>query len=146
MKTSNTLLALTTLLTSTHALPSPTSYPPSHSKLPSWRITNFTEGCSPGGCVYSFAIASPSTLSPLNEPPFTTICTGTNVANKMQACHNPAITANEIPGPGEFTLVVQHEWTTREGVTYFVKGNRTLGIGGYPKGFLVEEMDVSAIA
>ncbi|KAH7330395.1 hypothetical protein BKA65DRAFT_565679 [Rhexocercosporidium sp. MPI-PUGE-AT-0058] len=144
MKTSSILLAYSTLLASTLALPSASSYPTS--PYPAWRITNFTEGCSPGGCIYSFAIASPSTPSPFNEPAFATICTGTNVAGKMQACGNPAISANEIPGPGKLTLLVQHEWTTKEGVTYFVKGNQTEEIGGYPKGFEVPETEVSAIA
>ncbi|KAH6719319.1 hypothetical protein BKA61DRAFT_713648 [Leptodontidium sp. MPI-SDFR-AT-0119] len=137
MKTSNTFLAFSSFLSNILALPTTTSYPTS--QPPSWRITNYTEGCSPGGCIYSFNIASPFTPSSLNEP-------GTNVAGKMQTCNNPSISANELPGPGKFTLVVQHEWTTREGVTYFVKGNQTVEIGGYPKGFLVLESEVSAIA
>ncbi|KAH7383599.1 hypothetical protein BKA64DRAFT_682680 [Cadophora sp. MPI-SDFR-AT-0126] len=144
MKTSSLLLTITFLFTSTLALPFPaiTSYP----TKTSWRVSNYTEGCSPGGCVYSFDIASPSTPSSLKEPSFHTICTGTNVAGSMQPCSNPAITANSLPLPGAFTLVIQHEWTTEEGVTYFLGGNRTVEIGGYPKGFLVEQTEVSAIA
>ncbi|PVH86134.1 hypothetical protein DL98DRAFT_604004 [Cadophora sp. DSE1049] len=145
MKTSSLLLTITALFTSTSlALPSPssTSYPTTSS----WRVSNYTEGCSPGGCVYSFDIASPSTPSSFKEPAFLTTCTGTNVAGHMQPCQNPSITANSLPGPGKFTLVIQHEWTTEDGVTYFLGGNRTVEIGGYPKGFLVEQTQVSAIA
>lgn len=53
---------------------------------------------------------------------------------------------NDLPSSGAFTHVVQHTYTTEEGVTYFGKGNRTEEIGGYPKGFTVVETDVSAIA
>lgn len=66
MKTSNTFLAFSSFLSNILALPTTTSYPTS--QPPSWRITNYIEGCSPGGCVYSFNIASPSTPSSLNEP------------------------------------------------------------------------------
>ncbi|KAK0103035.1 hypothetical protein ONS95_000783 [Cadophora gregata] len=147
MKTSSStiLLTLTSFLATTLALPSPASSPYPTSK-PSWRVSNYTEGCSPGGCIYNFDIESPSTPSSLKEPTFRTHCTGTNVAGTMQACRNPSITANSLPGPGKFTLVIQHSWTDKEAVTYFVGGNRTVEIGGYPKGFLVEQTSVSAIA
>ncbi|KAG4412250.1 hypothetical protein IFR04_014618 [Cadophora malorum] len=136
---------MTALLSDALALPSPApsnSYP----TKTSWEVSNYTEGCSPGGCVYNFDIASPTTPSSLKEPAFRTNCTGTNVAGTMQPCLDPSITANSIPGPGKFTLVIQHEWTDEEGVTYFLGGNRTVEIGGYPKRFVVEQTSVSAIA
>ncbi|KAL2067454.1 hypothetical protein VTL71DRAFT_1879 [Oculimacula yallundae] len=142
MRTSATLLTFTTLLTTILALPTPDT--PAVNPI-SWRVTNFSEGCSPGGCVYQFNIASPNTPSSLGEPAFNTVCHGTNVANKMQPCDNPAITVNELPGSGKFTLVVEHQWTNEKGVTYTVRGNHTEEIGGYPKGFEVPELEVSAI-
>ncbi|XMA11449.1 hypothetical protein WAI453_004240 [Rhynchosporium graminicola] len=133
MKTSLTLLGLTTFLNSVFAFPVlliTTSTPNS------WRISNFSEGCSPGGCVYHFNIASPATHSSLNEPVFSTVCHGTNVANKMQPCDDPAVTVDDFPGQGAFTLVVEHQWRNKKGVTYFVRGNQTVEIGGISEGIL----------
>ncbi|KAL9112126.1 MAG: hypothetical protein Q9227_003503 [Pyrenula ochraceoflavens] len=40
-----------------------------------WSVTSFSDGCSPGGCVYNFDItSSPSTPSPAS-PDFSTHCT-----------------------------------------------------------------------
>jgi hypothetical protein len=144
MKTSATLLYLSSLLSTTLALPStiPTARSPVGTE---WSVYNYTEGRSPGGCVYGFNIAGGS--SPTNEPDFATYCSGTDVANKLQSCQDPAISSNEIPGTGNVTLVVQHKYTTENGATYWVTGNTTVidGDGQYPKTFGIKQSEIMAV-
>ena len=69
-----TTVALTTLLSATAlALPQTTVHP---GQTSSWQVGNYAEGCSPGGCTYSFNISSTDT-NPDFGGAFSTSCKGT---------------------------------------------------------------------
>jgi len=160
MKTSTPLL-LATLLTSTLALPTTTHLDLSTASLPTWSVTNWTEGCSPGGCTYSFNISThappPATAynpsSPYPEPAFSTFCSGTDVQNRFVACDNPNVLANEVPGVSNLTLMIQHVWQAPlagdegEVGTFWILGNHTIVFPIVkPAAFEVPQMEMYAIA
>jgi hypothetical protein len=123
MKTSTTILTFTSLLTSALAVPSSTGQT---TPVP-YCVIGFKEDCSPGGCIYNFDISFPGAPSSNGgEPAFSTRCTGTNVANKLQPCDDPQVLANEVPGSSNFTLQIEHTYNTENGATYHVFGNHTV--------------------
>jgi len=82
--------------------------------FPLYHVTNYTTGCSPAGCTYSFDICytSPgcSSSTQVCEPSFETHCSGTDIQNGMAPCDNAEIFTNEVPGNSNVTLMVQHQW------------------------------------
>jgi hypothetical protein len=121
MKTTTALFSvLTTVFTPTLTAPvaAPVAAP--------WQVTNYTEGCSPGGCVYNFNIAWRG--SPTNEPAFSTTCQGTNVAGpgNYQPCDDANIVSNAISGDLNETVFVSHKWVDENGNRYNVSGSVTL--------------------
>jgi hypothetical protein len=142
MKISATLFYLSPLLSAALALP-PTVRSPVGTE---WSIYNYTEGCSPAGCEYGFNIAWGS--SPTNEPDFSTYCQGSDIANELQTCQDPAISSNEISGFQNVTLVVQHFFETPDGAGHYVMGNYTFQDidGNYPSAFGIKQVEVRAVA
>ena len=111
MKTTSTILSLLALLPSALSTPVPRTYP-AQSPFPNYSITNYTTGCSPAGCVYSFSISyvSPACTSQICEPSFSTQCNGTDIQGSLMVCDDALISSNEVPGWSNVTLQVRHEW------------------------------------
>lgn len=153
MKPSALFLGAAALLSTTSAAPTiwaSRTWSPKARALPpapsSWVVSNYTEGCSPGGCQYGFNVSLASNTT--SEQYFSTFCSGTDVANKMQPCQDKYTTSNEVPGWSNVTLVIQHIYTTADGATYFVTGNKTLVVDGNPRptNFTITNFEVRAVA
>lgn len=107
----STILSLLALLPTTLSKPfRPTAAV--HSPFPNYHITNYTTGCSPAGCVYSFHVSytSEPCTSQMCEPSFATHCQGTDIQNALVPCDNKLVTSNEIPGLSNVTLQIRHQW------------------------------------
>jgi hypothetical protein len=120
-------------------------------------VTNYKADCSLGGCIYTFNISTSTTTppasSPVAEPAFHTFCQGTNVQDALVACDDPSVSANEVNGWSNYTLVVQHQWQQElEGdggvATYWVVGNYTIVVDGAPApaAFEVPQLEWYAVA
>ncbi|PYH83006.1 hypothetical protein BO82DRAFT_401028 [Aspergillus uvarum CBS 121591] len=114
-------LALSTLsLTSA----SPISYPSRRdSAALTWHVSNFTTGCSPGGCVYNFNILGVATK---NTPGFNTTCSGTTTdssSDDLVSCQNPLIKSRVKAEPYPLWNVrAEHEWILPGDAEFFAFG------------------------
>jgi hypothetical protein len=45
---------------------------------------------------------------------------------KLQPCDGPSVSANMIPGTGNYTIVVEHVYTRENSTIYHILGNTTL--------------------
>lgn len=85
-----------------------------------WHVSDFTAGCSPGGCVYNFHIAGVATP---NTPGFNTTCSGTTGKDEYQPCRDQQIRATVKPEtPPQWNVDVQHGWTKDE-AEFWAVGN-----------------------
>ncbi|RDL41784.1 Uncharacterized protein BP5553_01763 [Venustampulla echinocandica] len=141
--TSLLLLPLSLLFTTTLSLPSNTPRAALATGQYFWTVTNYTEGCSPGGCAYSMTLSTHSSTE--NEPAFSTTCKGTNVATAYQACEDPAIATREVNGFQNVTLAVRHIYDVGE-AQYTIRGNITIKVPEAPTTFDVPQLEISAIA
>ena len=141
------LLPLAVLITTAIAAVLPRAVEPT----PPWQVKNYTEGCSPAACVYTFniSLSNTSPASP-NEPSFSTTCTGNNLTPDFQACEDPAISTKEINGWSNVTLIVQHVFTKPINIgeaRYTVTGNHTIVNPGYKAyDFEVKQSMITAVA
>jgi hypothetical protein len=80
--------------------------------FPIYTVSNYTTGCSPAGCAYSFDIAyvAPPCTTTLCEPSFSTHCSGTDIQGALRPCDDALISSNETPGWSNATLQVRHQW------------------------------------
>jgi hypothetical protein len=165
----STTTALLTLLTLASASPVPSSTSTSTSTtqtpFPNYSITDYTTGCSPAGCTYSFSVSyqpdpagsSSSCSAQICEPSFSTSCNGTDIQGSMAVCDNALITSNEIPGTSNVTLQIQHTWdqdvTTGNGGVdgrFWALANYTVvngvGVGGDKAKFDAPVVQIGGIA
>lgn len=147
MKTSAALLTLASLLSSSFAIPlTPRQFNPI-----TWSVTNWYDGCSPGGCIYSFNISTNgSGGGQYPEPQFSTFCTGIDDRAEA-ACDDPSVFANEVGGVNNVTLVIQHTWkkTLGDGSvgTFNLIGNHTIVFDSpEPRSFQVPQLEETAVA
>ncbi|RAL17712.1 uncharacterized protein BO97DRAFT_334202 [Aspergillus homomorphus CBS 101889] len=109
-------LALSTLsLTSA----SPISYPSRRdSAALTWHVSNFTTGCSPGGCVYNFNILGIATK---NTPGFNTTCSGTtDSSDDLISCQDHLVKSRVKAEPYPLWNVrVEHVWLRSGGEAEF---------------------------
>ncbi|PYH44253.1 uncharacterized protein BP01DRAFT_374834 [Aspergillus saccharolyticus JOP 1030-1] len=112
-------LALSTLsLTSA----SPMNYPSRRdSAALTWHVSNFTTGCSPGGCVYNFNILGIATKY---TPGFNTSCSGTTESSDdLVSCQNPLIKSRVKAEPYPLWNVrVEHEWIETGDAEFYAFG------------------------
>ncbi|CAL5869793.1 uncharacterized protein PFLUO_LOCUS4023 [Penicillium psychrofluorescens] len=93
---------------------------------PAWKVTDFTTGCSPGGCVYSFNIHAAKSA---NTPAFSTTCNGTDEQNGLQPCEDANILSNLKPETyPKWEIIVQHKWHPEEGSTRFATGSKNVSV------------------
>lgn len=80
-------------------------------------VSNFTEGCSPTGCTYTFNItlAAPRNVTLYSEPSFATYCTGNDVNPSMVACANRNVSSMAVPVEEGVNLTVSHAWSFVQG-------------------------------
>ena len=147
MKSNVALLTLAALLSSSLASP----VLPHLYNSPTWSVTNYIDGCSPGGCVYSFNISTNgSGTGEFSEPAFITFCTG--IDDRVEAeCNDPSVVTNEVGGLNNVTLVVQHMWknTLDDGSvgTFKIMGNFTVVFDApLPRSFDVPQLAETVIA
>lgn len=76
----------------------------------SWRASNFTLDCSPGGCVYSFHITGAQSQ---NTPGFNTHCEGETPNTAFCDDKNLTVTVKPMDNP-VWNVNVQHEWHIME--------------------------------
>lgn len=73
-----------------------------------WHVSNFSTGCSPGGCIYNFNIAGIGTE---NTPGFNTTCSGNDVQDGYNPCADKHVRAQLNPHTyPEWNLKVKHVW------------------------------------
>lgn len=78
-----------------------------------WHVSNFTTGCSPGGCVYDFNIRGVETD---NTPGFDTKCSGNDEQDGYKPCDNRHVRAQMNPHTyPEWNIKVKHVWTDEVG-------------------------------
>ncbi|KAJ5805220.1 hypothetical protein N7474_011107 [Penicillium riverlandense] len=93
---------------------------------PAWKVTDFTTGCSPGGCTYSFHIHAAKSA---NTPGFSTSCNGTDEQGGLKPCKNPNILSNIKPETyPKWEITVQHQWHPQEGSTRYATGSRNVSV------------------
>lgn len=81
-----------------------------------WHVSDFTTGCSPGGCVYHFNIAGVETP---NTPGFDTRCSGTDTQDGYKACDDKHVLATLNPKTYPvWNVQVKHAWTGDLGRDY----------------------------
>lgn len=154
MKFQSSIISLATLLTLTLSAPLTERTAISSTNPPTWTVTNYETGCSPAGCVYNFNITTNAySTSPVTEPAFSTYCHGTNIQDKLVECADTTVSANEVNGWSNYTLVIQHKWNQElengGGVaTYWIVGNYTIVVDGSPAPttFEVPQLEYYAIA
>ncbi|KAG0649115.1 hypothetical protein D0Z07_4164 [Hyphodiscus hymeniophilus] len=84
------ILFTSILFTSAFGFPTIRSTPVSPGAPVSWTLSNFSVGCSPGGCEYRFNISSHNSQGPL--PAFSTSCSGIEAGNDTyHACSDAQI-------------------------------------------------------
>lgn len=76
----------------------------------SWKATNFTLNCSPGGCVYAFNITGAKSE---NTPGFNTHCEGKTPNATLCADKNITATVKPLGNP-IWNVNVEHEWHVLE--------------------------------
>lgn len=150
MKTSTAFLTLASLLASTLAVPVTPHIRQTTDPI-TWSVTNWIDGCSPGGCVYSFNISTngPGT-GQFPEPEFSTFCQGIDDRAAV-ACDDTSVLANEVGGSNNVTLVVQHTWRQAldDGsiATFNIIGNHTVVFDEPgPLSFQVPQYEETAVA
>jgi hypothetical protein len=132
-----TMTLLTSLFSATaFALPATTPVTPG--KPVTWAISHYTTGCSPGGCVYNFNIASYGDQTPF--PAFSTSCEGTDVQNAFKACADSQIQANLKPTTEALTLFVERLYPVGD-ETLLYAGNVT-----FPTVALSQEQSAEMLA
>lgn len=139
------LLPFTLFTPLIHSLPTTNLITTTTIDQPSWSITNYTEGCSPAGCIYTMTITSPPLTPNSIEPAFTTTCQGSNIATEFQACADPALSTREVLGFLNVTLIVQHVFEKGD-ARYTIRGNATIKVPGAPKTFEVPELEIWGVA
>ncbi|KAJ5881523.1 uncharacterized protein N7529_000195 [Penicillium soppii] len=73
-----------------------------------WSVSNFTIGCSQGGCIFEYDIAGRANSE---TPPFSTHCSGAE--KKRVYCDDKNITTTVSPaGNPLWTVDVTHRWNT----------------------------------
>lgn len=160
MKSTTTILCLLALLPLSLSTPLPRSTTTDPSPFPNYSITDYTTGCSPGGCAYSFMVSytppSPCTAQ-ICEPAFSTRCNGTDVQTGLALCEDALVSSTEIPGWSNVTLQVRHQWdqdvTTGNGGVdgrFWTVANHTVvngvGVGGQSASFDVAVVQLSGLA
>ncbi|EAW14056.1 uncharacterized protein ACLA_070890 [Aspergillus clavatus NRRL 1] len=85
-----------------------------------WHVSDFSTGCSPGGCVYRFNILG---IAAPNTPGFNTTCNGTDVQEDYAFCQDKHIKANVIPLPYPLWKVdAIHAWF-KSGAEFYAEGS-----------------------
>lgn len=83
------------------------------SRALTWHVSNFTTGCSPGGCVFDLSILAFGTK---NTPGFNTTCSGTDEQDGYKPCADKNVRAqlNPLLYP-EWNVKVKHVWMDNVG-------------------------------
>lgn len=81
-----------------------------------WHVSDFSTGCSPGGCIYNFDIKGIETE---NTPGFETHCTGSDTQESYKACDDGHVLATLNPETYPvWNVQVKHAWTGDLGRDY----------------------------
>ncbi|PYI08269.1 hypothetical protein BO78DRAFT_395878 [Aspergillus sclerotiicarbonarius CBS 121057] len=103
------LLAYLPLALSTLGLTSASPIRRAESPALTWHVSNFTTGCSPGGCTYNFNIFGIATA---NTPGFNTTCSGTDTTSDLTSCADPLVRSRVQPETyPQWNIRVEHAWT-----------------------------------
>jgi hypothetical protein len=115
MYLSHVFLHLTGFLASAIALPSttlPRQSTPSFG--PTWNVTNFDGGCSPGGCILTLNISYVPPSTSTLEPPFSGYCLVNGDDDFFQPCTvqtgEGSLLAKSLPGTEVFSVEIIHEY------------------------------------
>jgi hypothetical protein len=128
MQFTTTTTSLLTILSAGLAAPTPQTTVTPGATVP-WTITNYSDGCSPAACVYSFNISSPNPPPTGFGPAFNTFCTGNDIQGKLVACEDPSVQSNVVPASGTVgILYIQRTFEEIDG-TAVEAGNVTLVMG-----------------
>lgn len=159
--TTTALLSLLSLAIGTPIPSSTTTTTTVRTPFPNYSITDYTTGCSPAGCAYSFTVsytpAAAACFAQICEPAFATTCNGTDIQGGMATCADALITSNEVPGTSKATLQIMHTWdqdvTTGSGGVdgrFWALANYTVvngvGVGGEKASFEAGVVQISGIA
>ncbi|GKZ40129.1 hypothetical protein AbraIFM66950_002499 [Aspergillus brasiliensis] len=88
-----------------------------------WHVSNFTTGCSPAACTYSFNIYGVATA---NTPGFNATCTGSSNSNSttLAKCgNNSQVLSRMQPATyPEWNIRVEHAWTEPGDMEFYAFG------------------------
>lgn len=73
-----------------------------------YTVTNFTTGCSPAACAYTFNISGTAAPSGLGGA-FSTYCSGNDLQGKLVSCASSGVQANLVPETEGLVLEVYRE-------------------------------------
>ncbi|OJJ01510.1 hypothetical protein ASPVEDRAFT_52439 [Aspergillus versicolor CBS 583.65] len=108
-----------------------------------WHASNFTLGCSPGGCAYNFNIQG---LSSQNTPGFNATCNGTSTQEDYAPCNDKGVLAkiNPTPKSENWTLHVEHTWRKPGNAAFYAFGEQN--VTSSTKQFKISVKDVYGVA
>lgn len=110
----------------TAALPTKrdTQTDPSDSPSLTYHVSDFSTGCSPGGCVYDFKVYG---VESENTPAFNTTCSGKTTEKEYQPCKDPNIKSLLTPGVyPDWNIKVQHHWLTGPFDEHWTRGEKNI--------------------
>jgi hypothetical protein len=128
-----TFFPLTALLTTALALPSNIPRQSTPSFGPTWSVTNFNGGCSPGGCILTLNVSYTPPSASTDEPAFAGYCLVNGDEAFFQPCtvqdgggRTTGLLAQSLPGSGVFSVEIVHEFTTTTSHSVNVTGTATV--------------------